>query len=187
MTIRNRAFRLATAALGAALGVTLALAAPAAAQRVSLDDGADTTATLSDIRTVTVRHTDHRVYVKVAFTDLQPTSEGGLSSASIFYDTTRARRGPERRLATGLQSGSDYQLVRMRGWRGAVGDASSCAHRVRLNFERNTLTSWVARRCLGNPASVRVGVQMIDQFDGSHPVTDWLKGPRKWTRWLSAG
>ena len=186
MKNRTRAARLVTTTVGAALGLTLLLAAPASAERVSLDDPADTTASLSDIRNVTVRHTDHRVYVKVRFTDLQPTSEGGPSSAAIFYDTRRARRGPEKRLATGLQSGTDYQLVRMRRWR-AVGDASSCAHRLRLDFDRNVLTSWVARRCLGNPDTVRVGVQMVDQFDGSHPVTDWLKGPRKWTRELAAG
>ena len=187
MTSHRRTARLVTTSLGAALGLSLALAAPASAERVSLNDPADATASLSDIRKVTVRHTDHRVYVRVKFTDLRPTSSAGPSSASIFYDTRRARRGPEKRLGTGLQSGTDYQLVRMRGWRGPVGGPSSCAHRVRLDFDRNVLTSWVARRCLGNPATVRVGVQMVDQWDGSHPVTDWLKGPRKWTRELAAG
>ena len=186
MTIRTRAFRAASVTVGAALGVTLALAAPASAERVSLDDGADTVGTLSDIRVVTVRHTNARVYVKVGFTDLQPTSEAGPSGASIFFDSRLTRRGPERRLATGLQSGSDYQLVRMQQWR-AVGDALTCPHRVRLDFDRNILKGWVARRCLGRPDQVRVGVQMVDEFDGSHPITDWLKGPRKWTRRLSAG
>ena len=30
-------------------------------------------------------------------------------------------------------------------------------------------------------------VAMRDLADGSHPVTDWLKGRRKFTRWLSSG
>ena len=40
---------------------------------------------------------------------------------------------------------------------------------------------------LGNPAKVRVGVKMVDLYDGSHPVTDWLGNPRSFTEWVTKG
>ncbi len=33
---------------------------------------------------------------------------------------------------------------------------------------------------------MRVGAKMTDFYDGSHPVVDWLEGPRHWTSWLGS-
>jgi hypothetical protein len=41
--------------------------------------------------------------------------------------------------------------------------------------------------CLGTPDELRVGVKMVDLWDGSHPVRDWFKAVRGWTRWLDRG
>jgi hypothetical protein len=185
MTVRSRAARTAVAAALAA--ATLTVAAPAQAASVTLTDPADATGSLSDIREVTVRHTLTRLAFSIGFTDLRPTSEAGPSSVQIFVDTNPLKKGPEYVLGSGLQSGTDYQLARIRGWGGAVGNPMSCPHRVRLGFATDQLRGWIARRCLKAPARVRLAVRMTDFYDGSHPVTDWLKGPRKWTRWLAAG
>jgi len=183
MTARSRAARIALVA--AVATATLTVTAPAHADSVTLTDPADATASLSDIRKVAVGHTAARVTFRVRFTDLRRTSEAGPSGVQLYVDTNGARKGPEHVLGSGLQSGTDYQLARVRGWSGAAGNPMSCAHRVRLDFAADVLRGWIARRCLGAPAQVRLAVRMTDHFDGSHPVTDWLKGPRKWTRWLA--
>lgn len=193
-TTRSRARRADRAArrllVGVAagmLGATLLVAAPAHADGVRLADPADATASLADIREVRVRHTASRVVVVVRVTDLRRSARSGPAGAAVFYDTDRSRTGPEWRLTTGLHDGTDYQLVRSRGWRGSVGEPSSCAYRVRLDYAADTMTSWVARRCLGDPARVRVGVHVVDQHDPSHPVEDWLGAARSWTPGLAAG
>jgi hypothetical protein len=185
MTIRSRAARITTASVLAAAALTVA--GPAHADDVTLADPVDTAGSLSDIREVTVRHTAGRLAFDIGFTDLRRTSEAGPSGVQLYVDTDRATRGPEYVLGSGLQAGTDYQLVRVAGWGGATGNPLACAHRVRLDFADNELRGWIARRCLRVPEEVRVAVKMTDNFDGSHPLTDWLKGPRKWTRWLAAG
>jgi len=184
MTARPRA--VLVAAVAALVTATL-YAAPAYADDVTLTDPADATGSLSDIRKVTVRHNVARLTFKIRFTDLRPASDAGPSSAQIYVDTDSSRNGPEFVLGTGLQSGTDYQLARVRGWDGGVGHPSSCPHRLRLDFAANQLRGWIARRCVQTPERLRVAIEMNDNYDGSHPITDWLKGPHKWTRWLAAG
>ena len=116
--------------------------------------------------------------VRVDFAELEPTSDFGPSSLSIFIDTDRSARGPEFRIGTGLQEGTDYQLVRMKKWK-AVGEPLSCKHAVDLDFDDNQARARVNRSCLGNPEKVRIGVKMTDLYDGSHPVVDWL-GKRRY-------
>lgn len=182
MSIRNRVLTsIATAAV-----LTGVLAAPAAAQHASYRDPADASASLTDIRRVTVAHGTERVTVKVRFTDLRRRSTGGPSGLAIFFDTDGGRRGPEYQLGTGLQAGTDYQLVRSRQRRPA-GEPLTCAHKVRLDYARDRLVFRAARDCFDDPGRVRVGVKMTDDWDASHPVHDWLGAPRSWTAWLSAG
>lgn len=167
--------------LGAAAVVTLVASAagPASAQRLELDDPADVGgASLSDILAVTAIHGVQRVVVRVDFAELEPTSDFGPASLSIFVDTDRSAKGPEFRIGTGLQEGTDYQLVRMEKWK-AVGEALTCSHVVALNFDANRVRARINRACLGNPDKVRIGVKMTDLYDGSHPVVDWL-GKRRY-------
>jgi hypothetical protein len=189
MTLRTRARPLRIAgrlAVASALAVTtVGVMAPAFAERTAVKDPADATASLTDIRKVVADHGPKRVLVKVRFTDLQPTSDGGPSSIGIFLDTDGTRRGPEFMLGSGLQQGTDYQLVRMRKWK-LVGEALSCAHKVALDYEADVLRFRASRPCLDDPEQVRVAVKMTDLYDASHPVVDWLKGRREFTGWLAS-
>jgi hypothetical protein len=164
----------------------LAVAAPALADRAEVRDPADATASLTDIRKVVVDHTPQRLLVKVRFTDLRRTSDGGPSSIGIFLDTDPDQGGPEFRLSSGLQSGTDYQLVRVESWK-VVGEPLSCRHHVGLDFADDVLRFRAGHACLDDPAAARVAVKMMDMYDGSHPVVDWLGERRSFTRWVDAG
>lgn len=183
MNFRNSAIRTATVAALATLA--LGVAAPAMAEKIGVSDPADASASLSDIRRVTVDHGLEQVFVKVRFTELEPTSDGGPSSLAILLDTNSHKRGPEFRLGTGLQTGTDYQLMRVKDWK-SVGEPLTCDHRLRLDFAANAAKFRAARTCLGNPDEVRVGVKMTDLYDGSHPIHDWLGEPRSFTTWVAS-
>ncbi|GEP32823.1 hypothetical protein NSZ01_05910 [Nocardioides szechwanensis] len=175
------------AALAGVAVLTLGLAGPAFAESTSQTDPADVGgASLTDIRKVTLNHGTEQVITKVRFTDLQETSEAGPSGMTIYFDTRPGRKGPEFRLDTGLQSGTDYQLSRVQGWT-SPGEPLSCDHSLRLGWATDVATLRVARTCLGNPAKVRVAVKMVDLYDGSHPVTDWLGNPRSFTDRVAKG
>lgn len=172
--------------LAATTALLATVTAPAVAETAAVRDGADTTASLHDIRQVRVAHAPRNVFVATSFTDLRRRSAAGPAGLTVFVDSNPDRPGPERAVVTGLQTGTDYQLVRVRNWR-LVGDPLSCDHDVRLDFRRDVAHVRVNRACLGNPAQVRVAVRMVDEYDGSHPVTDWMKGRRLSTRWLDRG
>ncbi len=181
-TIRTST-RLGAASLVA--GIAL-LGAPAYAESVSAGDPADATASLYDIRRVNASDKVAKLVVDVVVTDLVTESDGGPASMSLFIDTDRSQAGPELRLGTGLQTGTDYQLTRIRKWR-AVGEPLSCGHQVKLVSDKDKVRFRVNAGCLGSPDELRVGVRMVDLWDGSHPVRDWFKGFRAFTRWLDRG
>lgn len=176
--------RLAAAGLCAVL---VAAPAVAQAQTVRTPDPADVGgASLNDVRRVVLDHRDHDVVVRVHVTDLRPVSEAGPASMAVFLDTRKGRRGAEHVVTTGLQDGTDFQLSRARDWR-PVGEPSSCRHRVRLDYDADVVRVRVARSCLGFPGRVRVAVRMVDLFDGSHPVRDWMKRWHGVSRWAARG
>jgi hypothetical protein len=171
----------------AAAATLLALAvAPAAAERASFADPADMGgASLNDIRRVTLDHGADRVVVRVKVVDLRRRSEQGPAGLTIRIDTRAVRPGPEFQLTTGLNAGTDFQLMRVRHGR-PVGEPLTCDHAVHLRFAADVAQFGAARSCLGTPARVRIGVKMTDLFDASHPVTDWLGRRGSWTRWLAS-
>jgi hypothetical protein len=181
---RSHAVRLAAAA--AVTGLVLGAAPAAHAEAVTVADPADASASLNDIREVTADHLARRLAVRVEVTDLRKHSAFGSAGMSLFIDTDRSQPGPELRLGTGLYQGTDYQLVRMEDWK-VVSGPLSCRHQVQLDAAGDLVRFSVRRGCLGAPDEVRVGVKMVDQYDASHPITDWLKGTRKFTRWLDRG
>ena len=154
-------------------------AGSASAERLGLDDPADVGgASLSDILAVSAVHTQKKLVVRVDVDELKPTSQGGPSSLAVFVDTDPDAKGPEYRLATGLQEGTDYQLVRVEDWK-PVGEPLTCFHDVKLGFQGDRVRLRISRGCLGKPESVRIGVKMTDLYDASHPVVDWL-GKRRY-------
>lgn len=178
----NQFRRGATLALATACATVLTTAT-AYAEEVVVNDGADATASLTDIRKVRVDHGDTQLTVRVNFPDLRKRSRAGLN---VFIDKGTARRGPEFALFTPLFSGSDYTLVRMRRWR-AVGGPVDCDYDVALRWKRDVLVFTADRGCFGDPDELRTGMRMKDLADPDRPVTDWLIGRRKFTSWLAAG
>jgi hypothetical protein len=170
------------AAATAALTATL-LAAPAHAEVTRVDDGADASGSLTDIRVVRAQHTDDRVIVKVNFSDLRKQANAGLN---VFIDKNAAKEGPEFVLSAPLFSGSDYALFRMTDWQ-LVGEPLACSYDMTYRWRRDFVVFDAGRGCFNHPAQVRIGLRMRDLADGSHPITDWLKGRREFTRWLSSG
>lgn len=166
--------------VAAALLAAGLVASPAHAEQVRYADPADATASLTDIRGVLLDHRASAVVVKVGFTDLRRSSTAGPSGLTVYLDTVADRSGPEFLLTSGLQAGTDYQLLRTRGGR-PYGDPLSCPHKLRLDFAADRLVFAAARTCLGSPERVRISVKMRDEWDSSHPVTDWLGAPRSWT------
>lgn len=173
----------AVSASALALGL-LGVAAPAHAETVTATDPVDATASLTDVRRVTVNHGPEQIIVKVRFTDLVADSDGGPSGMAVFFDHRPRVKGPEHRVDTGLQEGTDYQFTKTKGWAQA-GDRLSCPVSLRLDFDKDVATTRVARECLGYPGRVRVAVKMVDLYDGSHPVTDWLGNPRSFTSYAA--
>lgn len=181
MQTRTRAILLAaTTVLALAVGVV-----PASAERASFPDPADMGgASLNDIRRVTVHHGSHRVVITMGFVDLRHDSEEGPAGLTMLLDTRPAHAGPEFRLTTGLYDGTDYQLRKITD--GRPGEPLTCSHHVRLDPAADTLRFRAGRGCLDQPTRLRIGVKMTDQYDASHPVTDWLGEPRSFTRWVDA-
>jgi hypothetical protein len=169
----------------AAMVAATVVAGPSYAEKARYGDPADATASLTDIRAVVLDHRPAKLVVGVRFTDLRRRSTGGPSGLTMLLDTRSDRAGAEFLLTTGLQAGTDYQLMRVRGGE-AVGEPLTCDHHVRLDFAEDRLRFAAARDCLGSPASVRIGVKMRDELDSSHPVVDWLGAPRSWTPRLAS-
>ena len=169
------------AAAAALLTATVGLAGPAAAETTTVIDGADATASLSDIRRVTLAHRTSEVVVRTTFTDLRRNSAAGLR---INIDTDSSRPGPEFALVSGLGDGTDYQLLRVTDWQ-VHGQPKTCSHLATINWDTDVFRFTVARACIGSAAQVRVGVRMTDHHDPSHPVTDWMLGWRRFTAWMS--
>lgn len=173
-----------TTVAAAFLAVAVSGASPARAEAASIVDGADTTGSLNDIRKVLVDYSDGTLRTVVKVTDLRTSSDGGPASMSLFVDTDPTTKGPEFRLGTGLYAGTDYQLVRMAGWK-PTGDPLACRHRVTLRPGKDRIVFGIGRACLGSPDQVRIGVKMTDLWDASHPMHDWLSSPRAWSPWFA--
>jgi hypothetical protein len=179
--LRTTRVRVALAAAGTA--IMLAGATPASAETVTVADPADTRPSPTDIRRVTVDHDLTRLVVLVDFTNLRRNTPGGGTGLTIRLDTRADRPGSEFVLTTGLQEGTDYQLMRVRKGK-VVGEPLTCSHRVRLGYAADRLRFRVGRDCIGMPAQVRVAPRMQDRIDPSHPLSDVLS-PR-WTRWVAS-
>lgn len=182
MTKRSRAARLLLAA-GLTLGL-VGLAAPAHAERYSVDDPADAAGSLNDIYELTYVHGEKRVRFVITVDDLRPVASAG---ATIYLDTKAKDKGPEYALGTGLSSGTDYALVKVNGWEGAGSDPISCDYRLRLRYKTDKVVGSIARKCLGNPTKVAAAVKMVDTFDASHPITDWAPAKKTFGLRVAAG
>jgi hypothetical protein len=168
--------------LAAVLSAALS-AAPAHAEAAGFRDPADAVGSPTDVRRVRINHTDRALRLRVGFTDLRRTGASGLS---VFVDTDRGRRGPERVLSAGLFDGTDYLMFRSRGWQ-VRGEPLSCSYRVGLDYADDVARVRIARGCLTRADQVRVALRMTDDNGDDGTITDWLGERRELTRWLAAG
>lgn len=171
-------------AVATAAAAVLTAAGPAAAQTTVVNDGADASASLTDIRRVSVDHGDRTVQVKVRFPDLRKQAQASLS---IFIDSDPDARGPERGVGLPLFSGSDFAMGRMRNWRFVGDEPVQCRYGADFRWRRDVVVLTARRGCFGTPDEVRVAMVMRDTADGSHPITDWLIGRRDFTEWVVSG
>lgn len=182
-TLHSRRTR-AAIVLAAAAAVVAAGVAPASAETLRTDDGADATASLTDMRKIRITHGTEDVTVRITYPNLR---KKGAAHQSVYLDRNPDRRGPEFALFTPLFSGSEYALVRMRDWKVSSDGPISCSYSVDLRWARDVALVRIDRTCLGNPDDLRVALRMRDLADGSHPVTDWLGERREFTDWLVSG
>ena len=176
-----RTSTLGGAVAAAVLTLTTLAASPAHAELYGIDDGPDASGSLNDIHSLSARHGAGKVVVRTHFADLRRDAVAGMS---IFLDTDRGDRGPEYRLGTGLSDGTDYALAAVEGWVDDGRQVTDCFYVLDLRWARDSAVAAIDRDCLGTPAEVRVSVKMRDDVDASHPVTDWVPGPRRWSLWL---
>ena len=167
----------------AALAATLTLAPAAHAETTRVDDGADATASTTDIRVVRVNHGDQRLRIQVGFPDLR---EDGAAGLLTWIDTDAEQAGPEYAIGAPLFSGGDYMLVGTDGWK-PTGQPVDCRYNLQLDYADDQLVLTTRRGCFDKPDQVRVAMRMFDNEDPSHPVTDWLIGRREFTTWLAPG
>lgn len=171
-------------ALAAAAAAVLTSVAPASAQTFRTNDGADATASLTDMRKVRITHGADDVTVRITYPNLK---KQGQANQAVYLDKNPDRRGPEFALFTPLFSGSDYALLRMRKWKVSSDGPIACDYSVDLRWRRDVVLVEIDRECLGEPDELRVGLRMRDLYDASHPVTDWLLGRRELTDWVAVG
>jgi hypothetical protein len=182
MSKRSAAAR-TLAVAGLTLGL-LGIAGPAQAERYSVDDPADASASLNDIYGLTLVHGEKRVRFVIDVDDLRPRSDAG---ATLYLDTDPADKGPEYALGTGLSSGTDYALVRIEGWNDTEGTLLGCDYDLRLKYRTDRVVGSIKRACLKRPDTVAAAVKMVDTADASHPVRDWAPGKKKFGLAVAAG
>lgn len=146
----------------------------------------------ADIHRVRVIN-DDQVVVRVVHRNLVRSWKSG-SSVEVFIDTRRARKGPEFVLQGGTHEGSDYALLRARGFKPAPGQSEPmrCDYAMRLNYRTDVAVVRLSRDCLGNPGAIRVEVKTggeVAAKDGrpAGTVVDWLGKPRQLTPWVRRG
>lgn len=187
MMTRTRSALLAVAAT-AGLATPLFAVGPASADSIRQTDPADASGSLNDIRDVRLDYANQKVKVKVKVADLRRRSEAGPAGMTIHFDTNRGKAGPEYSLGTGLQDGTDYALVRSKGWSASGSSLVSCnQYGLRLDYARDWVVFWAKPACLGNPKALRVSVFMRDDYDGSHPIRDWAPAFHKWSKPVTRG
>lgn len=169
----NRKSLVATTAV--ALALPLLTAAPSHAEVVAVPDGDDSTMA-ADIHRVRVAHRQKSVRVRVTFDDLRAAIEPG-QGLSLWLDTDPADKGPEYRLVSGLNRGTDYSFFKVNRWAG-TGRTMVCNYNLKINWKKDFVVFAAARKCLGKPKTVAVAVKASEQATGGDPQVDWMAGVR---------
>lgn len=177
-----------TLALSTAVLALGALAAPAGAERVRVDD-ASTTGHGADIASVTVDFGRRDLTITSTHDNLRRDFTSG-ASGRIYLDTDREDWGPEYVLVAGFFEGTDYQMFEADGFaRASWGRPVHGGYEMSLDYRREQVELRVDRATLGGADEVRVAMRASGaRTDGtSHGLVDWLGDRRDTTPWVARG
>lgn len=165
--------------------IALGMPAPAGAARAVVVDGDDSPA-LADLLRVKLKNGNQVVRVRLTFDDLVRQATRASQSVGVFFDTERARPGPEFGLGGGLNYGTDYQLARMRRWTWVGGRPLLCAYDGEFDWVEDTATYTIDPECFGDHTRLRVAVE-VGEYVRGESVGDWLLGEKEFSRWVARG
>lgn len=179
MTIRRT-----TAAVLAAAGLSLGLAAPAHAETARVRDGDDSTIK-ADIQRVVVQH-EARLKVKLHADDLLKRKDRRVQGLNVYVDLGGTDAQPDLMMEAGLWKGADAVVARTGrgGW--GLGRHLGCFSRLRVDWQQETAVAVFGRDCLGRHGRVRVAV-VTYETTGEKSGSDWLGDRRTFTSWVSRG
>lgn len=191
MTARRTIRRIGAALAVVAIGLTVAMAAPALAERWN-DRGSDNQEMeRGDISRVHVDHAPRKVFTKVRFHD----GHGDVNR--VYLDTRRDNRGPEFKAWIRFESGTHQVLDRGLNRVGAfnrVGKRLDCNGLRIVRAKENGLRYEIPRRCLkiedDAPKSVRASVHTVSLTEGpsgARRMSDWAPAPFRFGPWLGRG
>ena len=165
------------------LGSTIVASPLALAEADGFQDRANDAPGVIDVRAVKVRNFK-KVVVEARYENLV---DGRSEGWSVYFDTNKRRVGPEFGAGGGLSRGTDWNIVRMRRWK-VVGDGPlSCPIDMSVDYQEDTSTFQVSRRCLDRPGRVRVAVVgSKSRRDGSQ-VRDWAPRFHRFYGWVARG
>lgn len=178
-----------TAVALSAAALTVGLATAAHAELYGVDDPQDTYHG-SDIRSLSVRNTDHNLHVASYHEGLRRDPRTG-SGGAVFIDTDRDDWGPEYVFAAGFTEGTDYALLETEGFsHHSWGDRVEHGDYImKVMYKRDRVRFTMSRHAIGDPTDVRVAMKASGtRTDGTrHHLTDWVGQKRDFTPWIAQG
>ncbi|MBA2954030.1 hypothetical protein GON03_06840 [Nocardioides sp. MAH-18] len=170
----------------AAAALTLALAAPAHADRYGVDDPVDTFHG-SDVTALTVVNGPQNLTITTQHEGLRPVPATG-SRGTVFIDTDPSDRGPEFVLTASYTRSFRFMLRATDGFdRSTWGDAVEQGdYALHVDYDRDQVRVRISQAALGSPSSVRVAVGVSGKrTDGTRTgLTDWVGKPRQFSLWI---
>ncbi len=160
--------------IAAVLAALVLGAAPAVAATAVTPDAAEGAQQADLLKVKTANGAGLRI--RLTFDDLRRSGARYSQGVTVFVDTDASRKGPELAMTGGLNTGTDYQVVRVRRWQLAQ-NPLSCSYRLTLDWRHDVAIARVGDDCLGDHGAVRVGVRVNETHQGKRTV-DWLMARR---------
>jgi hypothetical protein len=135
----------------------------------------------ADILEVRVGHDSERIRVRISFDDLVRSGLVASQGVAIFFDTDEADAGPEYRLGSGLNDGTDYLLAAVEGWNDPGTPVENCDYNARIGWRADVATFTIDPPCFDDVAEVRVAVKAGESTPRTSTRNDWLLGRKVFT------
>ncbi len=177
MIMLRRAVVVAAAAM---MAVTAGTALPAQAQTKVFHDQVGDVRDGINVKSLRV-HNGARLIMKSKHTDL---SRNKSQSIAYYIDVNGSRPGPEYLASAGFPD-SDWQILRMKGWKVVGSGPINCNSDFLARYVRNVTQFALSRGCLGGDRG-RVRVSMVagrTRADGT-VLRDYLPARHRFTGWV---